>query len=58
MKYSIIISNITNTLYACVLKSWQLDKEGKQINLNSETKSGVTLEEALQLTTKFIEKNG
>jgi hypothetical protein len=58
MKYSIIINNITDNLYAVVLKSWELDKDGNQINVNSITKSGISLNDALIITTKYLKQNG
>jgi hypothetical protein len=58
MKYSIIINNITDNLYAVVLKSWELDKDGNQINVNSLTKSGISLNDALIVTTKYLKQNG
>jgi len=58
MKYSIIINNITDNFYADVLKAWKLDKEGKQINVNLLTKSGISLQDALIITTNFLKQNG
>jgi hypothetical protein len=58
MKYSIIINNITDNLYAVVLKVWELDKEGNQINVKSEIKSGIRLQDALSITTNFLKQNG
>jgi hypothetical protein len=58
MKYSIIINNITDNLYAVVLKVWELDKEGNQINVKSLTKAGIPLAEAMETTFKFMKDNG
>jgi hypothetical protein len=58
MKYSIIINNITDNLYAVVLKVWELDKEGNQINVKSLTKAGIPLAVAMETTFKFMKDNG
>ena len=58
MKYSIIINNITDNLYAVVLKVWDVDSEGNQINVKSEIKSGIRLQDALNITTNFLKQNG
>ncbi len=58
MKYSIIINNNTDNLYAVVLKAWDLDSEGNQINVRSEIKTGIRLQDALDLITNFIKING
>lgn len=58
MKYSIIINNITDNLYAVVLKVWDVDSEGNQINVKSEIKSGIKLQDALNITTNFLKQNG
>jgi hypothetical protein len=58
MKYSIIINNITDNLYAVVMKVWELDKEGNQINVKSLTKAGIPLAEAMETTFKFMKDNG
>lgn len=44
-KYSIIKNHIGNDLYALVMKSWLLDEEGKETDIKSIVKSGITLEE-------------
>lgn len=58
MKYSIIINNITDNLYAVVLKAWDLDSEGNQVNVKSLTKAGIPLAEAMETTFKFMKDNG
>jgi len=54
-KYSIIKNHIGNDLYALVLKSWLLDEEGKEIDVKSVVKSGLTLEQCNEEEIKFVE---
>lgn len=54
-KYSIIKNHIGNDLYALVLKSWLLDEEGKEIDVKSIVKSGLTLEQCNEEELKFVE---
>jgi hypothetical protein len=54
-KYSIIKNEIGNDLYALVLKSWLLDEEGKEIDIKSIVKSGLTFEQCNEEELKFIE---
>lgn len=58
MKYSIIINNISANLYAVVLKAWNLDGEGNQVDVKSLTKAGIPLTEAMETTFKFMKDNG
>jgi hypothetical protein len=54
-KYSIIINETGNDLYAVVLKSWLLDEEGKQIDVKTDISSGNTFEQAEDKRKKFCE---
>jgi hypothetical protein len=56
-KFSVVISHIQNDLYAVVLNAWYINEEGIRNNIDSLTKSGVSLDEAHKLTMLFIEKN-
>ncbi len=58
MKYSLILNHISNDLYAVVMKSWELNEDGEQINITSKTKVGLTLQQAIDLQINFIEDNG
>jgi hypothetical protein len=58
-RYSLIVNYQTTTedgvdLYALVLKSWEIDADGKEINVAFGDKStGFTLEEALTKIKEF-----
>jgi hypothetical protein len=48
MKHSIVVNHIQNDLYALVIRSWELDEEGNQINVVSLTKTNLTFNEVLE----------
>jgi len=54
-KYSIIKNHIGNDLYALVMKSWLLDEEGKETDIKSVVKSGISLEQCNEEEIKFVE---
>lgn len=56
-KYSIVINCIRDDVYALVLRSWELDAEGQQINVQSVTKSNLTLEQAMSEAQTFVNGN-
>lgn len=56
-KFNIIINHLSNDLYAIVLKSFTLDEEGKQTNIETLVKSGLTFQESLTLQNNFINGN-
>lgn len=58
MKYSLILNHIGNDLYAVVMKSWELNEDGEQINITSKNNVGLTLQQAIDLQLNFIEDNG
>ena len=58
MKYSLILNHIGNDLYAVVMKSWELNEDGEQINITSKSNVGLTLQQAIDLQINFIEDNG
>lgn len=58
MKYSIVISNIQDDLYALVCRCWKLDDEGNQIDIDSLNKVGITLQEAQTYASQFIQIHG
>lgn len=55
-KYSIIKNHIGNDLYALILKSWLLDEEGKEADIKSVVKSGLTLEQCNEEEQKFTKQ--
>jgi len=58
MKYSLILNHISNDLYAVVMKSWELNEDGEQINITSKSNAGLTLQQAIDLQLNFIKENG
>ena len=58
MKYSLIINYIGNNQYAIVMKSWELNEDGEQINITSKNKAGLTLQQAIDLQINFTKENG
>jgi hypothetical protein len=58
MKYSLILNHIENDLYAVVMKSWELNEDGEQINITSKSKVGLTLQQAIDLQINFTKENG
>jgi hypothetical protein len=53
-KFSIIINHLSNDLYAIVLKSFELNENNEEINVDSLVQSNKTLEECLLLQNNFI----
>ncbi len=53
-KYSIVINNIQNDLYALVLKSWLLDNDNKEYDIKTETMVGISLTHCITITQNFI----
>jgi hypothetical protein len=53
-KYSIIINHIWNDLYAVVLKSWSIDENGIETNIETSVKTDLTFEQAIGEQTKFL----
>jgi hypothetical protein len=58
MKYSLIINYIGNDQYAVVMKSWELNEDGEQINITSKSNVGLTLQQAIDLEINFTKENG
>jgi hypothetical protein len=47
-KYSIVINHIQNDLYALIVRSWELDEEGNQINVNGYTLTNLTFNQVVE----------
>jgi uncharacterized protein affecting Mg2+/Co2+ transport len=58
MKYSIVISNIQDDLYALVCRCWEIDAEGNQINIDTLNKVGITIQQAQTYAVQFVENHG
>ena len=41
---------------ALVLRSWTLDEEGQQVQIASEVKSGISMEQAFQDAQAFVQE--
>lgn len=54
-KYSIIINHIGDDKYAVVMKKWELDESGQEINIENLIKSDLTLQQAIDEQTKFLQ---
>ena len=58
MKYSIVISNIQDDLYALVCRCWEFDTEGNQINVDTLNLVGITIQEAQTYAVEFVSTHG
>jgi hypothetical protein len=56
-KYSFVINCIEGNSYALVMTSWKLDSEGNRVDVISETKNGLILQECFDEEFKFVEQN-
>jgi hypothetical protein len=56
-KYSFVINCIEGNSYALVMTSWKLDSEGNRVDVISETKNGLILQECFAEEFKFVEQN-
>ena len=54
-KYSIIINHVGEDQYATVFKSWMLSEDGTETDVQTVIKMGLTLQEAIQEQTKFLQ---
>jgi len=53
-KYAFVCNEITNNLYALVMSCWYIDEEGNRIDVKSETKLNLTLQECFDLAQAFV----
>ena len=56
-QYSIVQNSTGGGLNALVLRAWYVDGEGNQITINSEIKTGLTIEECFTEVQNFIQTN-
>jgi hypothetical protein len=54
-KYSIVINHSGNDLYSVILKSFKLDEEGKEFDIETDIQIGKTLAEAKAVFESFIQ---
>jgi len=53
-KYAFVCNEITNNLYALVMSCWYNDEEGNRVDVKSETKLNLTLQECFDLAQAFV----
>jgi hypothetical protein len=53
-KYAFVCNEITNNLYALVMSCWYLDEEGNRVDVKSDTKLNLTLQECFDLAQAFV----
>ena len=56
IQYSVVINSIGGGSVALVLMSWTLDEEGQQVQIASEVKSGISMEQAFQDAQAFVQE--
>ena len=52
-KYS-FVCNSNNDLYSLVMNCWYIDTDGNRVDVKSEIKTEITLDECFQLAKDFI----
>lgn len=52
-KYS-FVCNSNNDLYALVMNCWYINEDGLKVDVKSEIKTEITLDECFQLAKDFI----
>ncbi len=52
-KYS-FVCNSNNDLYSLVMNCWYIDTDGNRVDVKSEIKTQITLDECFQLAKYFI----
>jgi hypothetical protein len=53
-KYAFVCNEITNNLYALVMSCWYLDEEGNRVDVKSDTKVNLSLQECFDLAQAFV----
>jgi hypothetical protein len=56
IQYSVVINSMGGGSVALVLRSWTLDEEGQQVQIASEVKSGISMEQAFQDAQAFVQE--
>jgi hypothetical protein len=57
IQYSIVQNSTGGGLNALVMRSWYVDKEGNQITVKSEVKTGLTMQECFDLALAFVKSS-
>jgi hypothetical protein len=55
-QYSVVINSMGGGSVALVLRSWTVDEEGQQVQIASEVKSGISMEQAFQDAQAFVQE--
>lgn len=58
MKYSIIISNISNDIYAIVCKAYKVSEEGQQYDVKSLNTTAEGILKSAEIAQQFVKDNG
>ena len=53
-KYSFVVNEIQNDLYALVMTCWYLDQDGNRVEVKSQTEINKTLQECFDLAQAFV----
>jgi hypothetical protein len=53
-KYAFVCNEITNSLYALVMSCWYVDEEGNRVDVKSESKLNLTLQECFEQAQAFV----
>jgi hypothetical protein len=56
IQYSVVINSMGGGSVALVLRSWTVDEEGQQVQIASEVKSGISMEQAFQEAQAFVQE--
>lgn len=56
IQYSVVINSMGGDQVALVLRSWTVDEEGQQVQIASEVKSGISMEQAFQEAQAFVQE--
>lgn len=56
IQYSVVINSMGGGSVALVLRSWTVDEEGQQVQIASEVKSGISMEQAFQDAQAFVQE--
>lgn len=56
-QFSIVQNSTGGGLNALVLRAWYVDGDGNQVTLNSEVKTGLTLDECFIEMQNFVQTN-
>jgi hypothetical protein len=59
IKYSIALTaNSSEPTYSLVMQKWSTDQEGNRIELGTQVKTGLSLEQSLTKIQQYIEEEG